>query len=149
MAKKFKFNLQPVLRYREIIEEQKKKDFAIANRASEEEKMRHNTMSSEREITQQDVIQLYAGKADFAEVVEAYRHINTLDLGMVRSRMKQAKLDEVTNSKRNDLVESGRNRRVLELLKEKRREAHVTQADHEEQTEIDELAIKVQRRGRR
>ena len=146
MAKKFNFRLAPVLKYREIIETQKKKDFAVANRAVDEEKMRRENMQTERGGAQEDIRELYQGKAEFNDVVETYRYMNTLELRLAQNAKKLAQLEAVRETKRLALVGAQRDRKALEILEEKRKAEHDAAAAHEEQSALDELAIRARRR---
>jgi len=146
MARRFRFRLQPVLRYREMIETEKKKDFALANRAVEEERLRREALQQDRGATQADVRDLYAGGAPFQQVVEAYRYINTLDLQLVYNAQRLAKLAAVREEKRKLLMIAQRDRKALDLLRERRREDHAYEVARAEQTELDALAVQAKRR---
>ncbi len=145
MAKRFRFNLQPVLRYREIIEGDKKKDFAVANRHVEEQSLQMEKLRETRDMTQHDVRELYQGKAPFRHIVAQYRYINTLDLNLAMGSNKLKQLQAVRDEKRATFIEARRDRRALELLREKRAQQHEYELNREEQTTLDEIAVRVKR----
>ncbi len=145
MARRFRFALEPVLRYREMIANRKKKDFAVANRAVDEEQMHRHALQAERAKTQDEVRRLYAEGEGFEQVVEAYRYINTVDLRLSHSAQKLAQLNAKRDEKRKALVEADRERRALEILRDRRREAHDHDEARAEQQELDTLAIQAKR----
>lgn len=146
MARRFHFNLDPVLRYRKRQEDDCKKDFALASRAVEEQRLQMDDMQGERDDTQDDVRALYAEKAAFDQVVEEYRYINTLDLYLAAGAKKMDELEKVREDKRQVFIEARKKKRALELLKEKRKAAHDQQEAREFQQMLDEQSIQAQRR---
>lgn len=148
MAKRFHFHLDPVLRYRQILENERKKEFAIANRAWEEERLHRTEMEEERQKTQEEIRALYAAKTKFQEILETYRYVNALDVRLAYLERRLAELDRVREEKREALVKARRDRRALEILREHRKEEHDAQNAAEEQKILDELAIRAARRRR-
>lgn len=145
MAKRFRFNLDPVLRYRDMIEGERMRDFAHANRAVEDAAMRIRQLEDERADTQEDVRELFAGGGDFSQVVEHFRYINTLDIDMSTRMKKLQGLKETREKQREAYVEARRDRRALELLREKRQEEHRHEVEREAQAELDALAVQAKR----
>ncbi|MBN2710944.1 MAG: hypothetical protein JXR97_00715 [Planctomycetes bacterium] len=146
MAKKFDFRLQPVLRYREMIEKEKMKDFAIANREVDEQVLHMNSMQDERDSTQDEVREIYAKNESFDKVVEHYRFINAVDLQLAMGARKLKKLETVRDDKMRVFINSRKDRRALELLKDKKKEEHDYDVSCEVQHELDELSIRAKRR---
>ncbi len=146
MAKKFAFTLEPVLRYREMIENEKKRDFAVANRAVDEERLRLRDLNGWRGETQEEVVSMYAEESPFIHVIEAYRYINTLDLQISHGLRRLDKLQATAEEKRQALMESQQQRRALEILRERRCAEYNYQAARAEQAGMDELAIQAKRR---
>lgn len=149
MAKRFRFRLAPVLRYREMIEEEKNRDFAKANRAVEEERMRLEEMERERVATQDAVREMYGKGGDFHRVVDAFRYMNGLEIEMMTTRRKMEALQKIADEKRGVFVGARRDKRALEILKERQEEEAKAEMGREEQQQIDEQGIRLrQRRGR-
>jgi len=146
MAKKFNFRLASVLKYRQIIEQDKLKDFAQANRRVEEQRVEIQKMDGMRHEAMDDVRQMYQEGNEFQQIVDVYRYMNTLELGMSRRAVQMYKFQEVADQKREYLVKARKDRRALEMLEERQHEVH----DHEqavvEQNELDELAVQAWRR---
>jgi len=147
VAKRFRFNLQTVLRCREIRETERKKEFGLANRAVEETRMQRESLQADRETVRDDIRGLYADKAGFSRILDAYRYGNAVDLALARNARNLAHLEAVRDEKREVLVAARRDRRAMEMLKEKRRKAHEDEAVREEQSALDELAIAARRRA--
>ena len=149
MARRFRFALKPVLRLREMVEGRKKKDFALANRAVDEERMRRQSMQHDREETQENVREVYAQGGDFERIVDMYRYINSLDLQLAKNSRKLADLNAVREQKRNDLVVAQKERKALELLEDKRREAHQRDSARQQQNELDAMAVQAKQHRER
>ena len=146
MAKRFRFNLEPVLRYRVIMEDQKRREFAEANRAAEEERMRREELSSERSEYQDDIVRLYAEKAPFQSVVASYNMIGKLEGEMTASSQRQVQLDHAREIHRQNLVTARQNTQIMETLKDRRKEEFTREQDRVEQSLLDELSIQAQAR---
>lgn len=147
MAKKFKYKLQSVLRYREIIEEERKRDFAQANRLVEEQKARAEALDTERYSLQDDLRTLNAGgEVRFEQMVNTIRYLASLDAGIVTARREEERLRREMEGQRQAFVMARRDKRVLEILKEKRLEAHRKEDDRQHQQVLDELSLRALRR---
>ncbi len=146
MAKKFDFRLASVLKYREMLEKEKLKEFAQANKLVEEQKAAILKMDGMRRESMDEVAQMYENHENFRKIVETHRYMNTLELGMSRRTVQMIKYKEQADKKRTVLVKARKDKRVLELLEERQKEAF----DHEqavaEQNELDELAVQAWRR---
>ena len=146
MARRFRFNLEPVLRYREIMEDQRRREFAEANRRAEEERLRREELASERSGIQDDIVRLYAEKAPFQSVVASYHMVGWLEGEMIESMNRQRQLDQVREQRRQLLVTARQNTQIMETLKERRREEFNYEQDKAEQSILDELAIQARAR---
>lgn len=146
MAKKFKFSLQPVLKYREIIESQRKKDFALANRAVDEERMTQERMREERSSTQDDLRDSYNSAQPFSDILELHRYVGVMDMQLVQSGRRMYRLQQALEDKLKKLVTARKDRRALEIIKDKRKEEHAQEEARAEQAELDALAVQAKRR---
>lgn len=146
MAKKFAFKLDPVLRYRNMIEQNKMKEFAAANRAAEEVRMEQRQIEADRQATQAGIGDLYEGNVPFSEIMEHYRYINILNMNLTMGARKLQQLEKVAEEKRAVYMEARRERRVLEILRERREEEHKKDLEREVQNDLDELGIQAKRR---
>lgn len=146
MARRFRFNLEAVLRYREIMEDQKRRDFAEANRLVEEERMRREDMLRERSDLQDEIVKSFAEQAPFQSVVTTYHMVGRLEVAAGESSQRLAALEAEREKRRQALVAARQETRMMETLKEQRREEFVREQDRVEQTMLDELSIQARSR---
>jgi len=149
MARRFEFPLAALLRLREQAEEGRKKEYAAAVGAAEEERGRRLRLAGELRECQERIVALYAAREPFAQVADAYREAAWLSGGMTRSEAVQPALDRAAEEARQRLVAARRDRRALEILRDRRREAHGREAERLGQAGLDELAVQARVRERR
>ena len=147
MARRFRFNLEAVLRYREIMEDQKRRDFAEANRLVEEEKMRREDIQRERSEMQDDIVRSFQEQSPFQSVITSYHMVGRLEHAAMESLNRQRQFEAERERRRQALVEARQESRMMEILKERRREEFVQEQEKVEQNLLDELSI--QARGRK
>lgn len=147
MARRFRFNLEAVLRYREIMEDQKRREFAEINRMVEEERLRREDILRERGELQDEIVTSFEGQAPFQSVVTTYHMVGRLESAATESAKKQKILEAEREKRRHALVTARQETLMMETLKERRREEFVREQDKIEQTLLDELSIQAQ--GRR
>lgn len=146
MAVKKQFEMQQVLNYRTELEKLRKMDFAAAKQVLdlasdllEKEKNEAELIGEEFSERQQQIdsifeMQLYA---DFfarkrEEVKEQQRRVEALD--------------RVLENRREDLIQATKEKKVMEQLKEKQKEAFRREIAHKEGLLLDEIAT--QKKGR-
>lgn len=149
MAKRFRFNLEAVLRYRQIMEDQKRRDFADANRKLEEERLRREELLRERNLLQDEIVQSFEGRAPFQSIVASYHTVNQLDLAARESLGRQNVLEQEKEKRREIFVHARQDTKVMETLKERRREEYIKEMDRVEQGILDELSQQAQTRRMR
>lgn len=147
MARRFRFNLEAVLRYRQIMEDQKRRDFAEANRLVEEERLKREDILRERSEMQDDIVRSFADQAPFQSIVSSYHMVGRLDNAARESSDRQRQLEAEKERRRQLLVAARQNTMMMETLKEQRREEFAREQDKADQAVLDELSI--QARGRR
>ncbi len=94
VARRFRFNLDPVLRYRQIMEDQKRREFAEANRVLEEERMRREEIQRERSDMQDEIVQSFQDQAPFQSIVSSYHMVGRLEHAIVVSRRRELALEQ-------------------------------------------------------
>ena len=149
MARRFRFNLEAVLRYREIMEDQKRRDFAEANRLVEEERLRREDIQRERGELQDEIVSSFESQAPFQSVVSTYHMVGRLEMAAAESMRRQQKLEHEREQRRQALVTARQETRMMETLKERRREEFVREQEKVEQTLLDELSIQARARRTR
>lgn len=138
---KFKFPLEPLLKARRMTEQQKQRDVAAIEqeRLRLEENLRHQQeviAEGKRSLKasmvgQLDVQQLRMHAASSLHVMRKAQRV-VLELAGVHRRLEAA---------RSELIEAARNRRAVELLRERRFEQWKAALDKAEVNAMDELAV--------
>ena len=146
MARRFRFNLEAVLRYREITEDQKRRDFAQATRMAEEERARREDIQRERGEIQDEIVKSFQEQAPFQSIVSFYHLVGRLDQATLESLKRSAVLEIDREKKRQVLVAARQDTRMMETLKERRREEFIREQDRLEQGTLDELAVQAKTR---
>ncbi len=149
MARRFRFNLEAVLRYREIMEDQKRRDFAEANRLVDEERLRREDILRERSGMQDEIVKSFQEQAPFQSVVASYHMVGRLEQAAAESLRRQQALEAERERRRALLVEARQETRMMETLKERRKEEFVREQEKIEQTLLDELSIQAKARRER
>ncbi|MHC4870231.1 MAG: flagellar export protein FliJ [Planctomycetota bacterium] len=147
MAKRFKFNLDTVLKIRENTEKDKLLDFSKAQSAVIEKQNQIERMDESRRENQDMIAKLYKDKANVHDIVDYYRYINNLESQKFYT-VKQLQVSEFEmEQKRAVYLEARKKRRALDLLKEKRFDEHIKAENHDEARQLDDLVIQRKRSG--
>lgn len=147
MAKRFRFNLDAVLRYREILEDEAKREYLELRRMIEQERLRREEMEHQRSDMQDEIVRSFEERAPIQAVTTAYHMIGRIDTAVAESRVRQQQLEQRAEQKRLAMIEASKKKKVMETLKEHRREEYMQELDRVEQAFLDEMAI--QASGRR
>jgi len=136
-VKRFAFALQPVLEHRKRKEDEKQLVVAVRKRALDEaerelarlnEEFRSNTAMLRRRHKELDV----------REMQSFYAHLQFLDRCIVAQIRIVAERRVALDRARADLLAASREKKVVEKLKERRREAFVLEEQRIEQKELDD-----------
>lgn len=149
MAKRFRFNLEAVLRYREITEDRRKREYMEANRAVTEERLRREEMQRERTAMQEEIVRGFEKQEPFQSVVASYNTIGRIENAVSESLRREQRLQAELEEKRKAMVAARMDTRIMESLKERRKEEFLREEDRIEQTVLDELSLQQQGRRKR
>jgi flagellar protein FliJ len=123
-SKRFTYNLQSVLKYRNIREDQEKEAFSKAEQKykeelTKEEKIKHFQSEKYTELRGQ----ISDGKSiDFQQVLMRKSHLEVLK-GQVEDQEKsREEAEDKKEEKREDLVKAVKDRKILDKDKEKKKE---------------------------
>ncbi|MFW5857811.1 MAG: flagellar export protein FliJ [Planctomycetota bacterium] len=141
MARRFRFRLEPVLRYRGRIEEERMRDFALAQGRVVEQERQLEEIASEKAEHQEEIARLSREGVAVDQILEFHRYINTLNVRAALGQRELAVRREELDRRRADLLEARKDHRALELLKERRWEDHRREEAREEADLVNELAI--------
>ncbi len=141
MPKRYKFSLENVLHYRQILENKKEKEFSEALRELKAEKDRLEKIKA-------DIVRA------FADLRECEKHVYTSDQfrayqayirGLQNQQQNQIKRIEKAqfkvNQKRAELIEASKEKKVLEHLDSVRQEQYYRELEEQERKFLDEVAI--------
>jgi flagellar export protein FliJ len=137
MARRFSFQLDPVLVHRQRLEDAQQRIFAAAQqRVVDAERARDDFIARRDDMR----ARLRDGHAamDAEELRATYAHCDFLDRAIIAQQAAIAEARAVASIERAALLEKTRDTKVLETLKQHRREAHDADAAAAEQREIDE-----------
>jgi flagellar protein FliJ len=135
--KRFKFALQPVLDQRKRVEDEKQLVVAARQRSLDEAERELARLNAE--FTSHSAI-LRQGHKRFEtrELQSVYAHLQFLDRCIIAQIQIVAERRVALDRARNDLLAASREKKVVEKLKERRREAHTLEEQRVEQYELDE-----------
>lgn len=133
--KSYKFKMDKVLEYRENVEKVKVEDFAkITHKLRREEehlKDLQETLEEKKKVKQQD---LYAMKMGFL-----YRE--KLKAEVDRQVSKVQEISVKAEAAQHVLIEARKDRKIMEMLKEKDQEKYRLDLLNTEQKELDDLSV--------
>ncbi len=140
----FKFKLQPLLDYRRVLEENAQQDFALKLRALEIEKQLLASIAGQRAVLARRFLEMSSGKAemkaeDFASLTAR------LELLRIRQReQEKAVMEKDAEKERSRLamMESVRNRRIMELLRDRHFGMYKQEMKRREARQLDEFGIR-------
>jgi flagellar FliJ protein len=135
--KKFTFTLQPVLEHRERIEDEKQQVVALRLRALKEAEQELERLNAEFRLYSER-LQLEHKRLKIEDLRLHYAHLQFLDRNIVAQIRVLAERRVALDRARVDLQAASKERKVVERLKEKRREAHAAEESRIEQNELDD-----------
>lgn len=135
--KKFAFSLEPVLEQRKRIEEEKQQIVAHRRLAADEAESELKRLNDEFRTSSDALRENHRG-LDAETLRLHYAHLQFLDRTIVSQIQIVAERRVALERARADLLAAAKERKVVEKLKERRREAHVAQEARIEQNELDD-----------
>ncbi len=147
MARRFQFNLQALLRYREIMEDEKRRAYLEAKRLIDVEKVRQQDLNRQRDQVQDEILHALEDSVSVQAVMASYATVGKIDAALAESRKRVTALEAEVEKRRLAMIGARQETRMMETLKDRRREEFIQEEDKVEQSLIDELSI--QARGRR
>ncbi|MFH0911781.1 MAG: hypothetical protein V1918_09795 [Planctomycetota bacterium] len=149
MAKRFRFRLEPVRRYRARLEEARLQELAETQRGVVEQRNYLQGLDREKRTGQEEVVRMYEAREDFSHILLVHRYINTVNLRNVFGERELTARTAEMSRRRERFIEARQRRRVLDLLKERRAQEHRRAEDSVEVRFLNELALQIARRTRR
>ena len=139
---RFRFRFNSVLRYRELIEGEKKRLLGVATghlHTEDEELARiDDTITDHESVREKDSV----GSVSARDLQSGFNYTRSLDGKRIRQVDRVAKAENVVEKKRLDLVEATKQKKIFEKLKDREREVHEYELRKEEQSLIDDLSLR-------
>lgn len=138
MPRPFRFNLQKVLDYRSQLEDQAKLALAKAQQAHQ----RQVKLIAEinRNLVEHLESMAHATDLTAADIWLSRNYANRLAGDLFQARQREAQLAQDVRTRRLELVEKAKERKLLEKLKETQAIRHEREENRKEQAEFDEMA---------
>lgn len=137
MARKFHFTLEPLLEYRKRIEEAKQREFASRRNAVEACARELERLAAARRRSLA-VLGASVGDVPTADLRLRDEYLRAVDTAAVAADDRRAELEAACGHARDELATAARDRRALEMLKERRRGIFEAEAARREEMELDE-----------
>ena len=134
---KFSFRLDPVLGQRERVEREKAADHARALADQLSAQRMHDEITEQRDMLRRRLVSEHA-HFDAETLRATYTHLDYLDRALIASQQRVDACLAQTERARLRLVDAAKDRKVLETLKERRREAFQLDAALADQRELDD-----------
>ena len=122
-SKRFDYNLQAVLKYREIKEKQEQEKFSKAEQKFKEEKKKEEEIKEfQKEKYHELREELSDGEIDFHQVQVRKGHLEVLKEDVIEQERLRNEAEQKKDDQREVLVQSVKEKKVLEKDKEKKKD---------------------------
>ena len=142
MPKAFRFRFDPVLRYRRIWEERRKRDFAVARMDVERQQGLLGKLRESERLERKELEGLRRGSLDLAAIRMHMTYMSAIGRQIAVGDLELIRLREVEEEKRQDYSRARRDVAVLEKYRDNQRDAHNKDLDRVEQKNLDEIAVR-------
>jgi flagellar FliJ protein len=143
----FRFRLEPVVSLKKRLEDQRKSELAVARENLKQKETRLVNLCRRKETCQTSMNCDCRGSVDISSKLLYYAYMEKLtdEIADHASAVEQSKED--VELKRDQLLESSREKKALEKLRERMKQRYVVRTRRSEQAELDETASR--RHGRK
>ena len=139
--KKFRFRLEPLLRLRRQQEEQKKRAVGVLIREISEQQRQALQMATAVRQEGENLKHQYAqGRVDLDWAGHYRRYVSHMQMAINQRIEAVTQIQQRLQLARQELAEAAKNTKVLDKLKEKRRQRYDHELGREETRELDEVA---------
>jgi flagellar FliJ protein len=137
----FRFRFEQILNYRKILEEQVMQEFSGLVRDLESEKETLRSLQEEKAALLRELMKKQEGSLTATEISLYFESIKRLREREVAQVLLIAEKEEALERKRQDLAEAMKQRKIMEILKQKKRENFQKEMNHRESMELNEQGI--------
>ena len=139
----YKFSLEPVLKYRKLLEEDLQKDFAVLKRQLLDEKVRLSNFEQVRDRFRGELQQKQMKNFNVSDILLYTDFLQEVSKEIEKQSKKILEAEKSVDQKREDLVGAMKNRKIIDRLREKGLKAHVQELSKKEQDLMNEAAINI------
>jgi flagellar FliJ protein len=141
-GKKFKYDLQAVLKVREIHEKKEQEKFAEKNRAYLLEKQKEEAIEKEKKGKEDELRRVFKKGpiSDFAKVMRRRAHLDVLKDDLDEQVEKVIEASKILEEQRARLVESMKDRKIMEKHRERKLDEYNKLMQSLEMKFMDEIA---------
>lgn len=138
--KKFDFRLEKVMEFKQHKQKENERKLAAVKQAINQQQNKLSEMNSQRDKCQQAMAEKNGPYLDVPEIQTYYLYLVRLTREIIQ-RMEQIwRLEEDAETKREILLKSAQEKKVLERLREKHYLSYRRELDKSEQKQLDEIA---------
>lgn len=136
---RFRYRMQNILDVKSKLEEQARLDFAIANRALQEEEEKLETLKNRKQAYEDEIVALLQETLQLKRIRENEQASKTMDELIAAQRLQVRAAERKVEQARTKLQEVMQERKTHEKLRERAFDEFVQEENAKESKEIDEL----------
>jgi flagellar FliJ protein len=139
---KFRFTLEKVLKHKQVLEEEAKKDFAEINAKLNEQQDFLKGLEEDLEKSYRDKHAVTQIGGEISAYLSYFHDFYIVQKKMIEQQKRIiGGLEKIVEEKRQHLVEAARETKIFEKLKEKRKQEFKKQMEKLEQKRADEMNL--------
>ena len=139
--KEYRFNLEPVLNHRRLVEETLQKDLAILKISLIDENERLITYEESRVKLLEELHQIQKEGTTTSDILLYLPFIEQVSKDIERQKKRVLELEKTVEQKRKDLLEATKKKKSLQKLKEKAFKAYNQKLIKNEQDFLNEVSV--------
>lgn len=141
--KAFRFDLQSVLRHRQMKEDQARRDFLWVKGLFDQRRDALDRLFDVRRRTRDEMGTKTGGAVEVKELLRYQRYLNGLRYQIATARAELATVEKELDARRQLFEKARRERKVMDKLRERRREDWAVEVRRAEQKETDEVGAQL------
>lgn len=139
--KRFLFNLETLLKYREDLEQRERDELSRLLHKLQLELRRRDVLESRRQVIAEELALMQAGEASHGELTWFYLYLDRLRNEIAESEKCLAQLEAGIKTQRGSLTEASKKRQTLTLMKAKKEKEYIVELERQQQKDIDEMIV--------
>ena len=139
----YKFSLDPVLKYRKLLEEDLQKDFAVLKRQLFDERERLSNFKEVRNRFSGELQQKQVKSISVSDILLYTDYLQQVTEEIGKQSEKILETEKDVDQKREELVGAMKNRKMIDRLRENELKGHVQELSKKEQDLMNEAAINI------